>query len=100
MGWLIFGKNLGPQVLLIGILALEIPVLGYQLLARPFERLTDNLVETINEVYLTVISGCLAYFLREEQWDKTLTMVIAVVLISNVFIFSIITSGMIVVNNI
>ena len=54
---------------LVSFFLIEVIVTLYLLIIRPFEEAKVNIIEIINEVFLSFITGGLIYYSKKERWN-------------------------------
>jgi len=80
---LIWGELLGPQIVAIGLVVILIPYLLYLIAVRPFKETRNNIIEIINEIFLTIITAWLCYFNTESDWSNLITKTYMAIIIGN-----------------
>jgi len=68
----------------------------YIVLSHPFKQKTDNLIETMNECQITVISSFFIFYRSKEEWSDVLVSGIIFSLILNNIIIAIINICMLI----
>ena len=52
---------------------------------RPFKKVTDNLIEIMNEVFFLVLLSLLMFLNKSDEWDSTTKNVYLNIIVSNSF---------------
>jgi len=71
--WLIFMSNVGPQVSVGVLLVVQVPYLLFFLIVRPLDEPLANIVESIHELFFTIIVVYLLIHTAEHEWTKSVT---------------------------
>ena len=50
---------------------------------RPFKKVTDNIIEIMNEVFFLVLLSLLVFFNLEDRWNSTAKNIYLNIIISN-----------------
>ncbi|CAI2374122.1 unnamed protein product [Moneuplotes crassus] len=89
--WLVVFSFVGPQILIVGFICIHAPYLGFIIIFRPFADTTNNIVECINELFLTLITIWLCFINKESQWTDTLAKILMNVIFGNIICISVIS---------
>jgi len=87
---LIWGEELDPLIVLFGLVLILIPYLIYIIAVRPFEKVSNNIIEIMNEIFYLIITSWLCYFRREDYWSKPVTNTYISIIAGNTYIITII----------
>ena len=91
--WLLSFKSLGPQALAIGFCLISFPYFIFILVVRPFEKVSNNVVEIWNEIFLFMVSLWICYFYKEGRWTNNLTKVFISIVLANTGVIMVVVSG-------
>jgi len=93
VAWLIFYKKLDIDTSIEGLLLVQIPYLMYILIVRPMDSKKNNMVEIINEIFLTLIISFLSYFKSESDWNDFNTDVFTFIVLGNTMVITLLLAG-------
>ncbi|CAI2383847.1 unnamed protein product [Moneuplotes crassus] len=88
--FVIFCVAIGTQLLIVGFLLIQLPYLAYILIIRPLKETKDNLMESINEILLTVIILYLCIVNTPEAWSSILTSTLLYILFAHLIVIALI----------
>ena len=91
--WLVLSKTFEIENSTLGLLLVQVPYLAYIIIVRPMERKKNNMVEILNEMFLTVIISFLSYFNIESKWDSQLTKLFMYIVLGNTVIISLLVTS-------
>ena len=91
--WLVLPKTLGIENSTLGLLLVQVPYLVYIIIVRPMDRKKNNMVEIINELFLTLIISFLSYFNTESKWNGQLTKLFMYIVLGNTAIITLLVAS-------
>ena len=91
--WLVLSKTFGIENSILGLLLVQVPYLAYIMIVRPMDRKKNNMVEIINELFLTVIISFLSYFNTESKWNSQLTKLFMYIVLGNTVIITLLVTS-------
>ena len=81
--FLIFGQSLKPMVKILVALSAQLIYLPTIVYLRAFKRVTDNIIDIMNEVYFLVLLIILIFYNKESHWDLSTSYAYLYLIMSN-----------------
>ena len=81
--FLIFGQSLTPIEKILVAVAVQLVYLPTIVYLRAFKKVTDNIIDTMNEVYFLVFLIILIFYNIESHWDSSTSDAYLYLIISN-----------------
>ena len=91
--WLLAMKDFDPVVLSSGMLFIQVIYYVHILIARPFDRKENNLVEIVNETIYLVMITIIVAFDKSSEWSDTIKTVYGGIIMGNSAIITVIMIG-------
>ncbi|CAI2386795.1 unnamed protein product [Moneuplotes crassus] len=85
-----FCVSLGFQVLIIGFIVIQLPYLCFIVVIRPFKDAQNNLMEVINEAFLSIIISYFCFINTPEKWTDSLTKIFLYLFLGHILVISLI----------
>ena len=87
--WVVF-INTSKGINIVFFVSVQIVYLISLIVLRPMETVKDNIIEILNEIWFSMLTGGLSYLHHEKAWNKTFEDIYYYLLVSNSIIVAMI----------